>query len=324
MYAPANPKKPEDEIYTYTFAGWDKEIVNCCGDATYTATYTATEKPVVYLYTNGQITYYTTLAQALENASADQYNAWKLLRDVQEDIVISKSIYMDLNGFDLVGNVTVVSGVDFYVRDSKTEDFTVEDGEGYGKIIGTVEGVKAYWDYMMITEEDGVSFHCIELDIHTMTLRPSEVGVYYQSNFSGDEIVARNVARYGIALSVSQIPTEENPGICSWYEDFQPGDGVNAASGTLLHGIMKTKNTDAVNAENAQRYVYGRTYILTKDGQYIFGDWVCRNFRQQVEDVDLLWQELNAEQRTAILAMYETYKEIMKDWDIPNIRSAAQ
>ena len=41
--APATPTKGSDGEYTYTFNGWDKEIVACAGDATYTATYTATE-----------------------------------------------------------------------------------------------------------------------------------------------------------------------------------------------------------------------------------------------------------------------------------------
>ena len=38
---PADPERTADDLYTYTFAGWDKAVVDCNGDATYTAVYTA-------------------------------------------------------------------------------------------------------------------------------------------------------------------------------------------------------------------------------------------------------------------------------------------
>jgi len=45
--APADPTKAADETYTYTFAGWDKEVTACAGNAVYTAAYT----PVFIDYT---------------------------------------------------------------------------------------------------------------------------------------------------------------------------------------------------------------------------------------------------------------------------------
>lgn len=43
--APAAPTRPSDATYNYFFAGWDKPVVACNGDAVYTATYTTEKIP---------------------------------------------------------------------------------------------------------------------------------------------------------------------------------------------------------------------------------------------------------------------------------------
>ena len=49
---PASPTRVADNTYTYTFKGWDKDVENCAGDATYTAQYTATYKDYTVIFKN--------------------------------------------------------------------------------------------------------------------------------------------------------------------------------------------------------------------------------------------------------------------------------
>ena len=51
-YTGGTPTKPATAEYTYTFAGWDAELVAVTGEATYTATFTVTEKTYVITWLN--------------------------------------------------------------------------------------------------------------------------------------------------------------------------------------------------------------------------------------------------------------------------------
>lgn len=62
VIVPSAPLRPSDNQYTYTFDGWDKEITACTGDATYTATYLATDinYTVAFKNWNGAVLDYGT------------------------------------------------------------------------------------------------------------------------------------------------------------------------------------------------------------------------------------------------------------------------
>lgn len=261
---------------------------------------------------------YTTVQDALD---AFQSGAVQILTDV-DSIAVTKDTYLDLNGFD-IGDVTVTGGT-LYVMDSQTDDFTVADGN-YGKITGTVTGtVKAVpadaacaeYGYLQVTEADGISFHCIAMDIYAVTLRPDVSGVDYDCTFSGDEVVAALVKSYGVALSVYGDPDETRKDWCySEYTDFIAGENDK---NTLLTNVMKESNTDIQNQARANTPVYGRAYIKTESG-YIFGQTVCRDLQEQTELTDQNWEAYTKDLRKATRAMYETYQSIIDTWDISNV-----
>jgi len=149
---------------------------------------------------------YDSLQAAIDACSG---TAIRLEKDTDEAVSVTKDVCLDLNGYDVTGGVTVTGGT-LYVKDSQTDDYTVNDDNGYGQLSDVTGTIAAADGYMMIAEGSSYSFHRVDLAIHTMTLRPEQAGVYYKSDFAGDEMVAANVARYGIALSIKAVPSAEN------------------------------------------------------------------------------------------------------------------
>ena len=285
---------------------------------------------------------YDSIMDALPYADKD--SIIKLVRDEEAATKVSKDAYLDLNGHDVTGTVTVETGYTLYCMDSQTADYTVEDEAGYGKIYsisGSVEGIPvesalAGDGYLMVNEgtdetDPVYSFHSVNLELTHATLRAVHKdvcapGIYYKSNFKGDEIVAAAVTRFGVALSVQAMPDATNlDSKCEYskFETFASGSEGNTGNGTLLYGIMKPDNKALINSRNANMAIYGRAYILTEDG-YTFGVGCSRNLKQITEGSDELWNKLSDEQKNSIFQMYSTYSSVMKSWELPNLRNAQQ
>jgi len=283
---------------------------------------------------NGIYATYDTFAEALEAYTYDEArgNYIQLTRDVSRPTV-NKTAVVDLRGFYL-SYPTVEDGVTLYAMDSQTDDFTVDDEMAYGMVYhptikgtGTVLGLPAESNaagdgYLMINEGSGYSFHRVTLNIKSMSLRASSAGVYYTCAFMGDEVVTDNVKSFGIALSAWMEPTDDNlKDNCLFTANTEFVSGE--AHGVLLSGIMKDTNSVEKNKENAEIAVYGRAYIETEEG-YAFGICVSRTLRQQLEDIDLIWNSLTDTQKAGVLDMYDQFYAVMQDWSIPNIKATAQ
>lgn len=243
----------------------------------------------------------------------------KLMRSTTENITVSKDLQLDLNGKSIDGTVTVADGKTLYVKDSQTDDYTVSDGI-YGKLTDS-DNVVAQAGYLKVTEGEQVSFHKVEIRIDAMTLRSKEAGVFYESVFHGDEMVAEAVESFGVALSVQESPNETNMDtLCKYstFTDFAAGKTGNPSSSTLLKNILKTENTSLINNRNLKMNVYGRPYIKTKDG-YVFGNTVTRSLIQQLADVDSIVDTLTATQMYELEDMYVRFEALLSNCNLNNV-----
>jgi len=138
--APTDPSKAADNTYTYTFAGWDKAVVNCAGNATYTATYTSThiDYTVIFKDEDGTIlsskTYHygdVVSAPADPPSATDYMGLWVFTG-------------WDKNVVNCTGNVTYTATYGYLYYSIQNETVTITDFEEGGSSLSipkTIEGL---------------------------------------------------------------------------------------------------------------------------------------------------------------------------------------
>lgn len=271
---------------------------------------------------------YTTLEAAV--ADADK-GVLELQVDLDELVEIPENVVLnvDLNG-KTVKSVSVPENSELYVMDSATDDF---DGSDCGYIADVVSGevfpmeLDSAVRYLPVEDENGVSFHCLEMAIDTAILSPSKVGFSYNTTFKGDAAVKSQIAAFGVALSLEGEPVVEQDGTLSdhskqtTFTDFVAGAAGNGGSSSKLVGVMAESNGYLANAANAQMDVYGKPYVKLTNGTYLLGAMAQYNFKDiaMAADEDAVWGIQSADAKKAMGEMYRTFKSVMKDWSLSNI-----
>lgn len=229
-----------------------------CGDGTWV-------KDVAAIINNGtQGDTYSTLQAAVDKYSPDNSTAptnyIKLLHSTTEKpiSVNNKSLYLDLNGCTVTGNITVTSGYKLYGMDSsaKADYTTAPSGKIVGKVTGTVAPTyqtpgDTYDCYVAIpgTEADNettnLSFHRFNISVtgyrfELTTGGTPQCALFFIGKFQGDAEAKKHLTSLGFTLKGEDgrpLGTDSSP-IPANPKDIpdMPADGKESTSEVVRSG----------------------------------------------------------------------------------------
>ena len=272
---------------------------------------------------------YLDLAEAVEAYNAN--GGWLIVKT--ENLVIgglTRDLYLDLNGFPVssvnTGDYTLT------VKDSTTDNF---DAQTCGSIPATVPYTAAE-NYLPVVEESKVSFHKYALEITEVTLKTAKVGLSYNCFIAGDEKVKEQVSEFGIAMSVYKPSTEQDIFLDSQNKTHVWRSGSlwrTGAAGQELTSvgviyIMKAEGytdgtgvlSDAENQKRSEIPVYGRAYMVLKDGTYILGEAAVYTLREVTETIDRDYYPNLGSNQKYMQNLYKAFQGVMSSWELPNLQ----
>lgn len=244
--------------------------------------------------------------------------------------VISADTVLDLDGYS-IGTLTVDKGATVTLKDTQTDDYDSENGNGYGRITTVVGDVEAAEGYLLV-ENGEISVHKVELQVSGVSLRTIDLdengaGMYYQCGFAGDAVVKNYITAYGVAMGADKAPNfrektyTRNTDLSSWTTG-----SVFTGNSTLLRGIMRTGNTAAENERNSATVVYCQAYVELPDGSRVTGEAKQLSLRnlvegtQTLEGVDDRWDMLDTTEQTSARNLYSAFGSVLDTWSVPQIR----
>ncbi len=184
------------------------------------------------------------------------YVELQLNKNITADVTVDPALVLDLNGFDITGNLTVDGSL--VVCDSATDDYDVSDGK-CGEITGTVTGT-------LVAKEGYIAaangFHKFGgQHISSVSLRPSNAGIYYTATFLADEVLLEALET-GVAVSLVDLPGTD-------FETDEDTLYTKGTTGVLVSNILKG---DSGDADRAIADIYAASYVKLPDGTVLVSD----------------------------------------------------
>ena len=191
---------------------------------------------------------YSTLQAAVDKYSPDNSTAptnyIKLLHNTTEKTisVSNKSLYLDLNGRTVTGDISVTNGYKLYGMDSATDEY---DGTSAGKIDGKVTGtvapvfetkLKANEDHRYVSIQSGnsYSFHRFNISVsgYRFELAAPKCALFFIGKFQGDDAAKNHLTELGFTLTGNIDGTTSKTVSCEMPKSLK--DGAEDENSTVI------------------------------------------------------------------------------------------
>ena len=141
---------------------------------------------------NRQVAVYTDFQSAVNACHNDQY--LKLLENTTVNITMQNDLYVDLNGYNLNGQIQP-NGYRFYGFDSATDDYTTAGGTFSCKGVTPVRVSTCNTNrYLAISTNNGWQFHRFYAGITHNSLDAAVCGIGFKAQFWGSTAVMNQLA----------------------------------------------------------------------------------------------------------------------------------
>ena len=247
-----------------------------------------------------------------------------------------KELCVDLNGYDL----TVGGSGNVKAFDTKNDEY-ISSVCGEIEATGAVTVEKDVFApngnrYVALTENGKITMRRLEMSLTAVTLRTGQAGLYYKAIYRCDKVLERAVSKYGIALSVFNMPGADfatETGDVNRYtvaaEAFK--SGIVTTSGSVFN-IMKDGSSASVNDKRGQLKIYANPYI-TVGGQTIVADnsnvgktaddedfdGIAYSLLDAMNTADETFFDYSRSDREQFASFYQTWQEKGMNWQFDNI-----
>ena len=177
------------------------------------------------------------------------------------------------------------------------------------------------------------TFEPLTLGISGVSFRPSASGIYYRAKWSAGENLQTQIATFGVAVSLQDMPGVdfETAGTDLWTQFAGPAYTLTDKENTfqndtertsaIIAGILRsaedgaTADRVAKNGAYAEMDIYAAAYITFADGSTVVsGEEVAWSLRDVMQALDT--QERYEANKEALDGFYADWESVMSGWNL--------